>query len=175
MAFSPHAVANYFLELAERDHIPLTPMKLQKLVYFAHGWYLALTGMPLINEQVEAWQWGPVIRSLYHNLKGFGNHPIEGRIHKFVPTSPSAFEMRSIVPSLKNESKYDEQLEFVESLLQRVWEVYKSFSATQLSNMTHSPGSPWATVVSQYGGDAPKGTDIPQDVIREHFLAMSAE
>jgi len=44
-------------------------MKLQKLVYYAHGWHLALNNEPLIDEQVECWQYGPVISSLFHEFK----------------------------------------------------------------------------------------------------------
>ena len=47
-------------------------MKVQKLVYFAHGWHLGITKKPLINEQVEAWPYGAVIPSLYDYLKQWG-------------------------------------------------------------------------------------------------------
>jgi len=62
------AVANYFLDLGLRESIPITPLKLQKLVYFAHGWYLGFTGEPLLNEGIQAWEYGPVIPSLYHDF-----------------------------------------------------------------------------------------------------------
>jgi uncharacterized phage-associated protein len=55
MPFDSKAVANEFLKLAEQDGVKLSPMKLLKLVYFAHGWHLALKGEPLLNERVEAW------------------------------------------------------------------------------------------------------------------------
>jgi uncharacterized phage-associated protein len=76
MPFPAEAVANEFLELAKKDGEALSPMKLLKLVYFAHGWHLALTGEPLIEEPVQAWQFGPVIPSIYHQFKRFGSGPI---------------------------------------------------------------------------------------------------
>lgn len=83
--FSPQAVANYLLDKARDDGELLTHMKLQKLVYIAHGWHLAVTGKPLLSDPVEAWQFGPVIRSLYHDLKHFGHEPISGRLRDSIP------------------------------------------------------------------------------------------
>jgi len=79
MPYDPKAIANYFLELAERDNRPLSPMKIQKLIYYANGWYLGITGEPLIDEQVEAWTFGPVIPSIYREFREFGNRPITER------------------------------------------------------------------------------------------------
>ena len=56
--FSPKAIANFFLSLAKQSGEAITPMKLQKLVYYAHGWFAGHTGTPLINETVEAWHTG---------------------------------------------------------------------------------------------------------------------
>ena len=47
MPFDPRAVANRLLELARERQLSLDPMKVQKLLYYAHGWHLALTGKPL--------------------------------------------------------------------------------------------------------------------------------
>ncbi len=76
MPYPAAAIANEFLELARAEGRPLTPMHIQKLIYFAHGWNLALTGEPLIRERVEAWDYGPVIRALYGELKVFGSGAI---------------------------------------------------------------------------------------------------
>ncbi|QLH42366.1 MAG: DUF4065 domain-containing protein [Coxiellaceae bacterium] len=51
-------------------------MKLAKLIYVAHGWSLALNDVPLIDEAVQAWKFGPVIESVYHEFKHFGNDVI---------------------------------------------------------------------------------------------------
>ena len=73
MPYDPKAIANYFLDLARAQEKALTPLKIQKLVYFANGWHLAIKGVPLINEQVEAWRFGPVIPSLYTHFERMGN------------------------------------------------------------------------------------------------------
>src|SRR5947209_3400405 len=79
MPYDAKAIANYFLDLAEAEAKSLTPMKLQKLVYYAHGWHLALTGRPLLDEEIQAWSFGPVIRSLYNEFREFGAEPITRR------------------------------------------------------------------------------------------------
>jgi uncharacterized phage-associated protein len=165
------AVANYFLELAEKEGKQLTPMQVQKLVYFAHGWHLALTGRPLIEEQVEAWTYGPVIPALYHAFKEFGGGPIEGRATELrVDVNPATGRrtiLRVVTPTLDNECEVAD-LEYIKSLVKRVWEVYGEWSAVQLSQMTHEPGGPWDVTHSQ--NPDRKGTDIADQVIREYFL-----
>jgi uncharacterized phage-associated protein len=77
MAYEAKAVANHFLDLAQDSRGTLSPMKIQKLVYFSHGWHLSINnGRALIDEAVQAWTYGPVIPSLYHEFKKYGNGPI---------------------------------------------------------------------------------------------------
>src|SRR5438093_7141533 len=76
MPYGAKAIANYFLELAEVKDQKIDPMKMQKLVYFAHGWCLALKEAPLITEKIEAWAYGPVIRTLYGAFKDLGSRDI---------------------------------------------------------------------------------------------------
>lgn len=47
----------------------LTTMKLQKLVFYSHCWYLTCYNKVLFEEEVEAWDNGPVIRSLFNTHK----------------------------------------------------------------------------------------------------------
>ena len=69
-------VAEYILWLANRDRNPLTPMQVLKLVYICHGWMLGLTGRPLIRESAQAWTYGPVVPSVYHQYKTWGGNSI---------------------------------------------------------------------------------------------------
>ncbi len=80
MSYPAAAVANELLDLAGRSNRKLTQIDIQKLVYFAHGWHLALTDQDLIPDQIEAWTYGPVVRRLYDALKKFGNSPITEKV-----------------------------------------------------------------------------------------------
>jgi len=137
------AVANEFLDLAEASKNPLTQIKLMKLVYLAHGWSLGLDRGPLFNDKVQAWKFGPVIPSIYHEFKDCGGGPISHRAEAF------------------GTKLSDEERE----LVRRVWEVYGKYSAYQLSNMTHDPDGPWSKT---YDSSA-KDVVIPNDAIQAYF------
>jgi len=59
-------VARYILRRAG----PMTTLKLQKLVYYAQAWSLAWDGVPLFSDPIEAWEHGPVVRSLFESHRG---------------------------------------------------------------------------------------------------------
>jgi uncharacterized phage-associated protein len=167
MAHSAKAVANYFLNRAEEEGIGISPMKLQKLVYFAQGWHLAFTDLPLIDEKIECWKYGPVIRELFHEFKEFGSEPIDrlATHHEFqnVPGAPLGFTMSCTTPSM------DDLKEETSDVLDDVWRVYSDLSAAKLSNMTHLPDTPWSVVAAEHGGDPPQRTPIPNELIKSHF------
>jgi len=163
--FNSKAVANFLLDLARAQGEQLTPMKLQKLVYYAHGWCLALTGKPLINEVVQAWSFGPVVRSLYEEFREFGANPITRPAMEAVYLDES--NVKYGCPSLDDKKGPD--VDFAKSLLKRIWEVYGRYSGVQLSNMTHAPGTAWNRVYKLYNENIPKNATIPDDWIREEF------
>lgn len=158
MSYSAKAVANYFIALAKKRGEKLTPMKLQKLVYFAHGWHLALTEHPLIDEKVEAWQYGPVIPSLYHEFKSYG----KGSISE--PATDLDDSLNFVVPELPVDSPADL---YAKALIEKVFDVYGKYSGIQLSNLTHIKGSPWEQT---WQPNLPKGTDIDESIIKSYFL-----
>jgi uncharacterized phage-associated protein len=161
MAYDAKAIANYFLDLARASNSALTPMKLQKLVFFAHGWCLALYGRPLIADAVEAWKFGPVIPSLYHEFKSAGSAAIE------TPASTVDLENFDLVfPRVPQEDRETREL------LDQVWRSYGGLSAYQLSSLTHLPGSPWSQVREGREDDA-RGVVIPEPLIARHFAAQA--
>ena len=152
MSYSALAVANAFIELSLRENSPLTNMKLQKLVYFAHGFALALNHDGLFREPVRAFQWGPVIPDLYNAVKHYGSSPILKKIP--LRTGELQIDLRD-----KDSS--------ATQLIEMVWKKYGSFSAAQLSTITHRPGTPW----SQVWNDTEFGV-IPNDLIRYHYTSL---
>lgn len=134
--------------------MPITPLKIQKLVYFAHGWYLGFTGQPLVNETVQAWDFGPVIPSLYHEFKEFKNNPITRPAGNFNPADLTTPELIA-----------------AKSLLDRVWLIYSGYTAAQLSALSHEPNGPWHEAVGKMpdGQVRVRSTPIPNDTICRFF------
>ena len=157
--YKAKAVANFFLDCASAEKKKLDPMKLQKLLYVAHGWHLALDNEPLIDERVEAWRYGPVIPSLYHEFKGVGSGPIEG------------YATRFNIHKLEFEEPRIDDADPIVDFLERIWDVYGEFTAVQLSNMTHQPESPWGKTWSQNRGV--RNLNISNDVIGEHYQEIA--
>lgn len=168
MTYDPKAIANYFIEVAAAEGKKLTPLQVIKLVYIAHGWHLGLTGQPLINEPPQAWQYGPVIPSLYHALKIYGNEDVTEPIGVYDMSSwPNINLKKRAVETPKEQAT----IHFLAS----VWNAYKHFSGIQLSAMTHQQGTPWQKTWDEDGAKYSKGVQIPEPSIREHYAKLRAE
>ena len=76
MAFSSTVICNNVLKRAKSENIKVTPMKLQKLLYFVSCEYVKATGTELLSEHFEVWQFGPVLPSVYNEFKSFHSSPI---------------------------------------------------------------------------------------------------
>lgn len=164
MAYSAIAVANAFIEKAKAKGIrDLTPMKLQKLVFYAHAWSLVMTNKPLVKDKVFAWTYGPVIESIYHEFKSFGSTNITkpGTELAWDDDPNALIEFKYVTPRLPQED------EFSSDIVDYVLEAYGDQSAISLSNLTHRPGSAWHTIVEEHGGGGPRSLVIPNDVIKE--------
>lgn len=69
--------ANFFVELANAEEDGrMTNLKLNRLVYFAQAWSLEKFSRPLFEEEAEAWQYGPVIPSVYRAFRPCGRNRI---------------------------------------------------------------------------------------------------
>lgn len=141
-------VANYLLSKAEERKNPLTPMQIIKLVYLCHGWMLGLYGRPLINEPVEAWQYGPVIRNLYRSVREYKSSHIDRKI-----TGGSDL------------AEFDDaELDVMDQVIG----AYGDSSGIKLSKMTHAIDTPWSITWKDKG----KNSVISNDIIQEHFSRL---
>lgn len=138
--FTPNelrAVANAMLKIGASKGIRMSKMKVIKLVYFAHGWCLGLSGKPLCSDPVEAWKFGPVFRKLYQALSLYrGDEIVNAPI-----TDPFGDEFKPEKPFSEEET----------ALIGKIIDVYSEFDAFQLSSLTHAKDSPWDKTVKDSG------------------------
>jgi len=157
MAHIPAHVANSFLFEARQEGIPdIDPLKIQKLVYFLHGWHLATRDKPAVGERFQAWPYGPVLASLYHVFKSNGAKPIEGYVREI---DPGTGKCRSLKISRDDRAFYD--------VFDRVWRRYKGMTGLCLSTLTHADGTPWKK--SRDAGDM----YLSDDDIKNHFTKLA--
>lgn len=165
MDYTARHIANAFLDLAREEGKGLTPLKIQKLVYIAHGWSLAIFDRPLVADEFpEAWQYGPVFPSLYHEFKEFGRDKIAGKAKTFQKSGRGIFDFKVIIPEIPEDDR--ETWDF----LKIVWDKYGKFSGLALSDATHREGTPWSTVMEQSGGA--RNADIGNELIKQHYRQL---
>ena len=158
---SPLSVANYFVQKSIDEGKLITPMKLVKLVYIAHGWYLGLFRKPLLPESAQAWKYGPVIPSVYHTFKYYGNENITG-------LESGQTDGRNFNIGYPTVTDTDIKL-----FLNQIWESYKKFNAIELSSMTHKEGTPWYITWHNNGGKDNLSIPIPNDLIEAHYQSKA--
>lgn len=143
-----HQVANFFLWFAHQHGDLLSNLKLQKLVYYAQAWHLALRGEPLFDEPVQAWVHGPVVPGIYQRFRDFGWRPISVNPEK-PPFDPDT-----------------------EEHLVEVMRVYGGFSAYELELMTHQE-RPWLEARGDLPVDAPSNACISHQSMLEFYQALA--
>lgn len=157
------AVANEFLALGrEQGGTPvIDQMKLQKLLFYSHAWHLAYDRGPLFENDFEAWPWGPVVRDVYLQTRGYGRGPVTSNLWEF-GRNGQAFDVvtpTGVAAPMK-------------SFIRSVWDTLKGYTGIQLSNSTHAPGEPW-TIVAEKIGTSMKPI-IPNDLIESVFKGKLA-
>ncbi len=136
-------IANYFIWLANETGSFISNLKLQKLVYYAQAWHLAIHKKLLFEEDFEAWVHGPVIPSLYQKYKSFGWQPI----------------LEDAAPQLPED---------VSRFLDEVAKEYFACDTYELEQMTHVE-EPWNLARGELLPDAPSNAVIKKEWMKEYY------
>ena len=124
----------------------ITHMKIQKLLYFSYGVYLSKHNTYMVENRFQAWTYGPVLPTLYHKLKDFGDAYItkqinfEGEIYAY-----TSGEVLNTIKTIVNK--------------------FGHHSAFKLSEMTHVKDGPWFKTVQEKGYKQ----DIDINLIKNYF------
>lgn len=119
-------IANFYIQLV--NSLPdntIDNLKLNKLLYYAQGWSLNRLGKPLFDDEIQAWDYGPVIPDVYHTFKKYGSKCIRKPIAEFDENVLESDELELLVDVYTNYGKY---------------------TGWALKDMTHVKGSPWDKV-----------------------------
>lgn len=148
------AVANEFLDKSNE----ISVLKLVKLCYIAQGFSLAVLNRPIFNDdKIEAWRYGPVVPSIYHEFKHFKKGNITEK-SKFL-TLNNDFDFIEETPELTDEND--------KKIVQIVWNMYGKFSAGELVDLTHKNGTPWDLTYKPNSNNV-----IPNELIKEYYKIL---
>lgn len=125
----------------------ITHLKVQKLLYYAQGIFLAIYNFPLFNESILAWPHGPVVKDVYSTFCDYGRSDI--------PFDDSWLEE-------VNEIESNEQ---ISEILNLTYDNYGGYTAWQLREKSHIEGGPWQVTVDTIG----MNKIIKNDMIKKYF------
>ncbi|GGK45319.1 Panacea domain-containing protein [Salinarimonas ramus] len=143
----PATIADFLLVSAREAGELLTNLKLQKLLYYAQAWRLALTDEPLFSEDFEAWVHGPVLPSQYHRFKDFRWMPI---------TAP--VDMPRVDEDLARH-------------LDEILRVFGPESAVALEQMTHEE-RPWREARAGMPLHETSSAKISKNTMKEYYRSL---
>lgn len=146
--FSANDYADWFINMTDRGSGEvITPLMVQRLLYFAQAWHLANKGRPLFAEEFEAWATGPVIRSVFERFQYAS--------FECVPVIDNAREITG------------EKL----GLLEAVREEYACYQPTKLNTLSQEPGGPWEEARGARAPEAACDTIITKDAMKRFYGA----
>lgn len=157
-------IANEFIRRAKAERRALTQMQLQKLVYIAHAWNLAINGTPLTEDNPQAWDFGPVYRDLREALSKYGRDDVTREIVYHDSKFGLFLAENSNKPAVAALSGPETEV------IDRVFKDYGKFHAFQLSALTHQDGSPWDTV---YANGKGRNKEIEPNLIKDYFIDLA--
>ncbi len=146
--YTADQIAKWFLAYnrktyEDEDADLISNLKLQKLLYYAQGTFLGLTGHKLFGDPIVAWEHGPVVEKIYHQYKAYKGNGI---------VFTDDFDFSQIG---------EEDTEILKS----VYETFGQYSAWKLRNMTHAE-TPWQVTPQNNEIDP----HIIQKYFLEHYI-----
>lgn len=150
---NPLEVAQYFIDqcdTAAGDSI--THLKIQKLLYYVQAWGMVLAKKSFFSEKFQAWAHGPVLPSVYHELKTHGFNNIAGEI-------------------IVNKAQFDEA---INEILTEVWGTYGELSAKHLEQLTHQE-LPWQEARGNISPEARSENEINPETMTYYYSKLQTD
>ena len=143
------AIAYIFEKLEE-----VTPLMLQKLLYFIQGVYSALYKRPIFEEDCRAWVHGPVYPEVYELFRDFKYNPIDDARFALVEGTGDA---------LSNDEK---------RVIDLVVNTFGMYGGKVLERITHNE-TPWMEARKGYGDSIPSSELLPKERIMKYYILIN--
>ena len=158
---APSDIAKWFLAKSLEDGELISPLRMQKLVYYAYSWTLAIHKIRLFEERLQAWPNGPVVPSLYRELKKYKANPISEDY-----LGGDSLEQIDARMGLSKDMR---------RTLDEVYNRYMSKTAFELVVLTHSE-LPWHNARSGLDAHASSEHQIDDaDILRQYRPAANSQ
>lgn len=143
MLYSVIDVAKYVIWYCQRREYSISNLKLQKILYFIQAEFLVSKGEPCFIEEIEAWDFGPVVPEAYHEFKVFGSSNIP------------AFVCKNADMNILDSDK-----EIIDEMVDQC----SRYSAAMLVEITHNQ-DPWNDVYVKHCNNV-----ISKESIKKYFM-----
>jgi len=148
LGYDPMDIACFFVNIIDREAgDSITHLKLQKLIYYAQGWHMAIFGKALFEEDFEAWVHGPVSPTVWEEFKGQGWQAL---------------------PPMEIEKELSDD---VKDVLKEVYDVYSNETAKQLEYRTHQE-LPWREARGNLPPEVSDKTPIHKETMKKFFESL---
>lgn len=157
----PHdgrSIANLILDRFDAVRFEISNKKINKLLYYCHGFSLIRLNSNLLRNHIEAWIHGPVVRVVYEQFRKFEYRPIENRALFFDYETG-----REQIVSYEQVSPQETDL------ILKVATHFVKYTADELEEFTHKENSPWWIVKQMQPSDRGIRDRIPNELIRLDF------
>lgn len=111
------AIAKYIINRCAEDNEPVSNLQLQGILYIIQKTFLRAGGVPVFENEFEAWQIGPVILKVYNSYCGFGAL----RIRLFFPDVQVPDEFRKTIDCIIRTKQKLAPWELAEETLDAAW------------------------------------------------------
>jgi uncharacterized phage-associated protein len=160
MAYDVRVIANLVLQVAGDVNVDVTNLSLNKIIYFLHVAYLHEKSEPLTTAKIEAWDYGPVFREIYHQFKSFGSNPITSKAKRLDV-------MRGQYVDIETFTSENDKLFLITHC-----KTLLKMSAAKLVGMSHLEDGAWHK--ARYGnGRVNPGIEITDELIMEAGIGKS--
>lgn len=132
-------LANYIVDKCIKDNVSITNLQLQRILYFVQKDFLK-RGSPAFSDDIEAWEFGPVVPNVYFDFCGFG--------------ATSISISKGAVPNLTSDK----------NIIDNIIEAKRSLTPWEAAKETHKATGAWSKVHNNGKGNR---CIIPVDLIKE--------